>query len=566
MYALGVISMGRRCLLLLLLCTATAAAQVSSDGSIRKALDRAELHTITVDNESADLSRYERPVVYARLVAAWAKRGHPSLEMWKQHALAGIAKRPRDRPEENRQRLVTASFLFRIFAPIDERLAAKVLDTMVSGLGEMGDTSDMTLPERDQFRAVGAALADAAARLALNDPERAASLARTIMSLRQGDALASLVATLQKSQPDLARNILSDAIDSTRISLDARFLAGLLRRFTAPENSGYSPSDEMRARLYQVLDATLTRQPASADERADTCQLASAAGQIATRWQKPPLASAVAVVKSCQPEVRAAEAAPPAGNLHTADDYLDAANLAIDTHDRAAYFMQAEQLLAREDPVRAVSIAAAMLPDEREAVRDWRKTFLALAVNACIAFHRADNPRGIDQVLSATPLEFRYVVAVLVADWARRQQGEAAFAAAMLAVSRRALDRDAVRDPQALIMLLNGYASVIPNEAPRVFELVMNMLNAIPHPPTLWRDPGKAHADIVRNGDKPSSTLPPLGYELRPAPLEPAVLDIACCVDTDILRVRDPADLAAIRLGIVLLCLERADTSAETHR
>src|SRR4051812_23158115 len=73
-------------------------------------VQRAKRETTTlVFEEVPRLSRYEQPVLYARLVQLWAGSSNTDVDAWKKSALSGIARRPTDKPEENRQRIVAAS-------------------------------------------------------------------------------------------------------------------------------------------------------------------------------------------------------------------------------------------------------------------------------------------------------------------------------------------------------------------------------------------------------------------------------------------------------------------------
>lgn len=536
----------------------------------RQLIDRANGETIALVNDSRGLSRFERPLMYARLVDAWKKENNPELHAWTTLALKGVEKRPDDRPEEDRQRLVAAAFVYQIIAPVNRDAAAKVLDTMLLGLDELGDESTITDPEREQFDAVGSALADAAARIAAEDPEKADSLAHTIMSLHQGGPLASLIAALQKSEPDLASSILAAAVESASATEDARYTAGLARVLFLPKNAA-TLTDAERTRVLHVLDTVLAQPPANESERHEQCQLVAVAGQITTKLKLDPLPHAKDDTDSCAIlETSWKEAsAPPTVGLKTAEDFVQAALTALKARDRAWYRMRAAQMFLATDPVTAISTAAAIAPDEREVYPAWRHDFLAMTVGAAERFHRAGNAPGVDQVLAVTPARLKPVVAVRLAIWALDQSDQQDFAVKMLIAARKSIDRKLLDDPDMLIGLVNGYARfgsgnedmqpVLAAGATidRILFDVAGWLNDVPHPASLWKDPGDAHAKIDANNGKALSEIPPLGDALRPAKLDMKILNVSKFED-DIRPVLDPADRASLRLGFIQRCLEAA--------
>ena len=536
----------------------------------RQLIRRADNETSAAIIDSRGLSRFEKPLFFARLVDAWAKEGNRDLRSWTRLATDGLTKNPNDRPEEDRQRLVVAAHVYRIVAPVDRDAAAKVLDTMLSGLDELGDQSQITEPEREEFDEVGSALADAAARAAADDPAKADALAHTIMSLHQGGALASLIASLQKTQTDLAGSILADSIESASATLDARYTTELARVLFLPKNAATLTEAE-RTRVFHVVEMVLAQPPANDAERREQCKLAAVAGQITRKLQLNPLALATDVNDSCTMlETSLNEAsAPSAPQLKTAGDFLQAALTALKARDRAWYRMHAAQMFLPTDPVTAIATAAAMAPDERAVYPAWRHDFLDVAVGAGEKFHRAGNATAVDQVLAATPPRLRPVVAVRLATWALNQSAERDFAVKMLTAARQSIDRKLLDDADMLVALVNGYARlssgnedtqpVLPAgvTTDRVLFDVAGWLNDVPHPTSLWRTPADAHAAIVNNNGKALAEFPPLGDAIRPAKLDVTILN-AGRFDDDIQPVRDPADRVSLRLGLIHRCLEAA--------
>lgn len=546
----------------LVICTVGFAdAQTPAESKKSSLLNRARTETNDAIKDADKLSRYEEPLFYGRLVEIWHQSGHRDLRWWTRLALQDIAKRPTDRPEQNRQRLVTAAQLFVIFDSFDPDASSKVLDTMVSGLNELGDMQRLTPPERAQLRPVAAALAGAASRLAESDPAKAAALARTIMSLRDGDALSPLLTKLRKVRPEAAKTMMADAIQSAGITLDPYFIAGIARQLLIARQKGETAYPQLNDGLIQAINGALIRVPGNKLELDESCMLARVARQFVRAVGTESLGSVDEALDRCVNE-RTLEDPPPALEAKkspTPDDYVDAALTAIEPRDRASFTIQASLLLAPKDPARALAIATGLSKEERKVYPAWRKIILTIANAALVVRHRAGDNTGVQQVIDSIPAGLRPVVEVNAGTWARHQPDENAFAIAMLKAARRALDKETVDDSEMLVDLVNGYAAVIPNDAANVLDEAMTLIDNLPHPPSFWKDPAEALADLARNGTQSELPVPPLGYELHPAKIDDEVIDITeSRWNSAVRKIKDSADRLALRLGLVNRLLEMA--------
>ena len=408
---------------------------------------------------------------------------------------------------------------------------------------------------------MASALGTIAGRIADSDPARAAALARTIMSLRDADALSPVLAKLRKSRPELAKSMMAEAVQSASITLDSYFLASIARQLMIARQKRETAYPQLDEPLLAAMNDALLQTPANKFEQEESCKLTRVARQfikaigaetpasVDEAWER---CSAVRMLEDPPPEIKGIRSP-------TFDDYLAASRIALEARDRAAFRMQAALIIARTDAPRSLDIAAGLTTEEKKSYPGWRKITLTIAKSAVLLRHKADDSGGVQQVLDTVTAALRPVVGVEVATGARKQPDERTFAIEMLKFARRALDKDSVDDSEMLVGLINGYAAVIPTEAPVAMDDATRMLNNIPHPPSFWRDPAEVLADIARNGMQSTLPVPPLGFELRPAKIDEEVVDITTTRWDGALRgVRDKADRLALRLGLIHRLLEMA--------
>ena len=551
----------RRCMLLLATPGALAVAQApatspSADAQIAIAsqaakargderaewLLRATRYTAAIQDDQFRLPRRERLILPGRLAALWWKSNPKPARAWLENAIADVEFAPDQESDDDlKARLGAARVLLNITAPLDRSLSDRALKVVTEG----EQRQKGRLSSRDRFM-MAHDLADAAGEIAQSDPDRALDLARQLLTMKWGGIyIEDAYINLNGANPERGAQFLREAIAATRTGYDPEMVEGLMSLVEHAPTGSELPDDQRAAVLGVIAEAMLRPDQSEEDQR-NMCRMSAKAAGL----QFPPeIAGAVrAAIEICRAKMspvaeKILDSELAGSSSRTPDELIRAAADENDAGARGILKAQAAVILEPDDPIRALDILDGLTADERKRIGLGMRSMYAQ--RALDAAYKAHDTAAMQRILDRTPDQERPQLLINMASTAFRAKDDT-LGLAFLSQARATLDTWEPRDNwRPFTMLVNLYAENMPTETTHVLAEAMKGINRVkPRDP---HDPNRSGIVIM-----------PLGDELRPVDLNPAVLDADSeYVAASFKQLDDVAGRTALRLALVRACLRR---------
>lgn len=331
-------------------------------------LVRSQSITEELIKDASDLPPSARALLWARLGELWWREDREKARSWLYKAVAIVEAVPnREGSDERRRRLDTARGLLQIIAPLDLEISKKLIPI----LDEHGEEE-----ARNEREANADAIIQAAISLVDKNPERAAEMGALALRIGIPSDIASLIFALRGKDTRLSEALFSQALAAARQTLTPELLHSLTRVAYPTESQIKTKTPELpdllRRELLRLhiayLEATPKNQnsicggvisfilPVVAQIDRLLPEQGAFARQSVTRCQSvSPLA---------QQRIDDSLREQP---LRTIDDFLKAANDALDLKVRTVYQYQAAALaMEKKDHDRALKILDSMSKEARE--------------------------------------------------------------------------------------------------------------------------------------------------------------------------------------------------------
>jgi len=358
-------------------------------------LIRSQAITEDILKDVGNLEKWDQPILLARLGQLWWQENPEKAKAWLSKSIEIVEAVPnKENPAERHDRLAAAQFIFRVVAPLDQRLAVRLIRVL---------RADVERSSEDERKDNANQLIEAAVTLAEKDVKRAFDIGRLALQIGKPDNLDWLLRVLRQIDPKLSDALFVEALTLAQASNSEQLIYTLTRaafpaQMIRAEIAG--PGDDLRRELLRVDLAWLRSNQINPDNRTKCGSIISFIVPVVAELDRllpQQAATAHQAINQCQ------SISPLADQiiddklreqpLSTVDDLLKAAADAEDAKVRAVYHYRAGALaVGQNNHERALKILDSMSDEERqfmgEAWVSYRWHWAALA--AIEALKRGD--------------------------------------------------------------------------------------------------------------------------------------------------------------------------------
>jgi hypothetical protein len=545
----------RRIRICILIATMLSSVGADQQSDISSGLWLIRSQTLTADllKDSAELSSYDRTLLWARLAERWWRDDSEKARSWIIKAIEIVEVIPdKENADERRARLRTARSLLQIVTPMDQKLSKRLIVLLSDRAeqiseGERGATAD--------------GLIKAANVLVDTDPKRAAELGALALRVGRPTEIQGLIVRLRVRDPKLSDELFRQTLVVARQTLDVGLLNSLSHA-AFPESRTFGAiskiptSDHLRAEVLRLYLAYLQSNQIRAENRSSICtSVVSFIAPVLTEFDRlvPEQASNVRQsIHRCQSDSpltrQRLDDAQRDKPLNTVEDLLKAAADSDDIKVRTVYQYRAAALAkSRNDIEQALKILDSMSAESREFMGEsWLSYRWDWAALAALRYFKAADIYRMRLVINDVPVNLQpFAKIAFVRQLPAVRDKDTDPTLEFLTDARTALRRSSVQDAEkwgwyfSLLPLVVKYQPV---EATDVLKEAIATLNRVE-----TAEDKKAPTNSVSGlMESVSKNLPASLLEMDEYAVKEAVASIY-----------SPATRVQVRMELLTVCLER---------